>query len=627
MRLKKTSILLIFIILQIRAGASNSDSAFVTVPTSIRYIHELDFRDGNTNFQRPDTSLYSLDRVNLASDNNYNYLGVRGSAAQSPWFTNMSEIYTRALIRSYDLYTTSSDSVRYYNVNKKFTEIKYNNGTFKDQVISVLHTQNVLKNWNLGFDFSRLSVKDYMPNSDTYKGDFLLFSTLRSNNGKYNLFAHAYWKEIENQMNGGLANDSTFLYGNVDNVAIRSLAWKISDAYQYHRTKRFHLNQYYDFGGSKVDSVGKIIPIPAIRFNYQVTFERSTIAYKDPTTDSTFYSNYFYSPSTYDSSIVDVLTNEFALILPADQLRKSAFFRNWSMSVAAEHQSTKYEQKEKKSWDNLAVSGKIISKYDSSDFNATVFAKYVLSGYDNGNYVGDVQINTKQYVFGSFGGRFTMNQQSPDYYLLSYKSNNFIWENDLTKTKTTAIQLNYSLSKYKFSIIASRQQIENATFINEFATPEQLGNKLTIDQLKIEKNFRFKTIYFLNAISVQKNDNENKIHLSPLFSQHALYYEKSLFGNKLMSSVGFNFTYSSSYFSDAFMPSTALFYYQNETKSGGYLRADLFIRAKIKSAQFFLKLENVADNLGKQSYFLVPHYPQPGMVLRFGIVWRFFDQS
>ncbi|MBK8585255.1 MAG: hypothetical protein IPN88_07415, partial [Bacteroidetes bacterium] len=319
--------------------------------------------------------------------------------------------------------------------------MKYNNGTFKDQVISVLHTQNVLKNWNLGFEFSRLSVKDYMPNSDTYKGDFLLFSTLRSNNGKYNLFAHAYWKEIENQMNGGLANDSTFLYGNVDNVAIRSLAWKISDAYQYHRTKRFHLNQYYDFGGSKVDSVGKIIPIPAIRFNYQVTFERSTIAYKDPTTDSTFYSNYFYSPSTYDSSIVDVLTNEFALILPADQLRKSAFFRNWSMSVAAEHQSTKYEQKEKKSWDNLAVSGKIISKYDSSDFNATVFAKYVLSGYDNGNYVGDVQINTKQYVFGSFGGRFTMNQQSPDYYLLSYKSNNFIWENDLTKTKTTAIQL------------------------------------------------------------------------------------------------------------------------------------------------------------------------------------------
>ncbi len=627
MRLKKAFTLLVFILLQINVFASNSDSASVTVPTSIRFIHELDFRDGNPNFQRPDTSLYSVDRVNSAADNNFNYLGVPGSAAQSQWFINMSELYTRTMSRSYDLYTTSLESVKYFNVNKKFTELKYNNGTFKDQAISILHSQNIFKIWNIGFSFSRSSVKDYMANSDTYKGDFLLFTTLRSNNGKYNLFAHAYWKDIENQMNGGLSNDSAYLYGNVDNVAIRSLAWRITDAYQNHRTKRFHLNQFYDFGGSKLDSVGKVISIPAIRFNYQVTFERSSLAYVDPTTDSTFYDNYFSGISTYDSSNADVLTNEFAVILPADQLRKSAFFRNWSMSIAAEHQSTKYEQTEKHSWDNLALSGKIISKYDSSDFNAIVLAKYVLSGRDNGNYIGEIQINTKQYSFGSFGGKFTTNQQSPDYYLLSYKSNNFIWENDLTKTKSTSIQFNYSLSKYKLTISAIRQQIENATYINESAIPAQLGNKLTIDQLKIEKNFRYKSIYFLNSVSIQKNDNENRIHLSPLFSQHALYYERAILKNKLLSSTGLNFTFSSSYFSDDFMPSTALFYLQNEIKTGGYLRADLFFRAKIKSAQLFIKLENVGDNIGKKSYFLVPHYPQPGMVLRFGIAWRFFDQS
>jgi len=144
--------------------------------------------------------------------------------------------------------------------------------------------------------------------------------------------------------------------------------------------------------------------------------------------------------------------------------------------------------------------------------------------------------------------------------------------------------------------------------------------------LKIEKTFKFRTIYFLNSISIQKNDNEDKIHLSPLFSQHALYYEKGLFGNKLMMSTGFNFAYSSSYYSDDFMPATALFYYQNEIKTGGYLRADVFVRAKIKSAQIFLKMENVGDNIGKKAYFLVPHYAQPGMVFRFGVTWRFFDQ-
>lgn len=626
MRLVKAFPLLVFIFLQIRSFATTADSAIVTVPTSIRYIHESDFRDGNVSFKRPDTSLYSADRVHIALDNNYNYLGVSGSAAQSPWFTNMSELFTRTMIRSYDLYSISADSVRYYNANKKYTDINYHTGTFNEQAISIVHSQNVFKFWNLGLSFRRASVKDYMKFSDTYNGDFLLFTSLRSNNGKYNLFAHAYWGSIENEMNGGLANDSVFLYQDIDNVGIRSAGWKISDAKQIQRTKRFHLNQYYDFGGSKTDSSGKVTPVPSLRFNYQITFERQSLANSDPTADSSFYKNFFYSQNTYDSLHSDVLTNQFAVILPASKLRNSAFFRNWSMSVAANYQRTNYEQKTKYSWDNLAVSGKIISKYDSSDFNAVVIADYVISGRDNGNYLGEVQLNTKQYKFGSFGGKFTTNRQSPDFYLLNYDCNNFIWHTDLTQTKTTAIQFSYSLVKYKFAVYASRQQIENALFVNENFIPDQLEKKMTLDELKIEKNFRYKSIFFLNAIAIQKNNNEDVIHLSPFYSQHSLYFEKALFKNKLITSAGFNFAYSSKYYADAFMPATAMFYSQNELKTSGYLRTDFFVRIKIKAAAIFVKFENIGDNIGKKSYFLVPHYAQPGNVFRFGVSWRFFDQ-
>ncbi|MFZ7115023.1 MAG: putative porin [Bacteroidota bacterium] len=626
MRLKTALAILSILSAYFSSSASSPDSAIVTVPTSIRYIHELDFRDGNPNFHRPDTSLYHLDRVHIASDNNYNYLGVPGSAAQSPWFVNMSEILTRTTIRSYDIYHLKADSVRYYSVNKKFTDIDYHNGTFKEQVIDIVHTQNVLKIWNVGFSFGRFSVKDYMFFSDTYKGDFLLFTSLRSNNSKYNLFAHAYWNSIENQMNGGLSSDSAFVFGNVDNVGLRGLGWKISDAKQTIRTKRFNLSQYYDFGGTRTDSVGKITSIPSLRFNHNITFERTTFAYSDETPDSTFYSNFYNSTSTDDSLHSDHLRNEIAIILPADKQRSSAFFQNWSLSAAIEHQTTRYEQKNKYTWENIAASGKIISKYDSSDFNATVSSKYVLSGRDNGNFQTDVEVKTKQYLFGSFGGKISVGQYSPDFYLLEYYSNNFAWQNEFSKIKSNSLQLNYSLLKYRIAITASRMQFENSPFINSEARPEQLEKKLIVDQLKIEKTFKYKTIHFLNSISFQKNDNEDKIHLSPFFSQHALYFEKAIFGNKLLMSTGFNFAYSATYFSDDFMPATALFYYQDSIKTGGYLRADLFLRAKIKSAQIFLKMENVGDNIGKKTYFLVPHYAQPGMVFRFGVTWRFFDQ-
>lgn len=626
MSLKTTFLFITLLFLQVVAKAMQSDSATVTVPTSIRFIYDMDFRDGNPNFQKPDSSLYRVDRKNEAINKNYNYLGVPGSAAQSPWFTNLCELITRTTVRSYDLYTIPVDSVRYYSVNKKFTYIEYHSGTFKELAIDVLHTQNITKGWNMGLSFRRFSVKDYMIFSDTYKGDLVLFTSLHSNNNKYNLFAHALWGSIENQMNGGLSNDSTFIYGNVDNTAIRGLGWKISDAKQNQRSKRFHLSQYYDFGGSKEDSAGNITSVPSIRINHKITFERTSISYIDATPDSSFYTNFFYSGSTYDSLHSDLLSNEFAIIIPADQKRSSAFFRNWSMSVAAEYLTTKYEQKEKYSWDNLLLSGKIISKYDSSDFSSIADVKYVSKGRDKGNYQGDIDVQTKQYKFGSFGGKVRISQQSPDFYLLHYNSNNFIWQNTFSKTKNNSIQLYYSFSKYKFSISASRQQIENSLFINEVARPAQLENKLTVDQLIIEKNFQFRIFNFYNLIGIQTNDNKNNIHLSPLFSQHSLFIEKKLFGKKLLTDIGFNMAYNSAYYSDAFMPSTALFYLQNEIKTGGYFRVDLFARAKIKSASIFLKMENVGDNIGKKSYFLVPHYAQPGNVFRFGVSWRFFDQ-
>ncbi|MBL0104455.1 MAG: hypothetical protein IPP51_12305 [Bacteroidetes bacterium] len=49
-------------------------------------------------------------------------------------------------------------------------------------------------------------------NSDTYKSKFILFTSYRSASGVYSLFANARWQSIEDQMNGGIQNDSAFLF-------------------------------------------------------------------------------------------------------------------------------------------------------------------------------------------------------------------------------------------------------------------------------------------------------------------------------------------------------------------------------------------------------------------------------
>ena len=94
----------------------------------------------------------------------------------------------------------------------------------------------------------------------------------------------------------------------------------------------------------------------------------------------------------------------------------------------------------------------------------------------------------------------------------------------------------------------------------------------------------------------------------------------------MLIQTGFDFHFNSFYYADAFMPATGMFYWQNETKTGGFGLVDFFFNFRIKSARMFLKFENIGDNFLAKGYYLTPHYPMPGMTVQFGVVWRFFDQ-
>jgi hypothetical protein len=124
----------------------------------------------------------------------------------------------------------------------------------------------------------------------------------------------------------------------------------------------------------------------------------------------------------------------------------------------------------------------------------------------------------------------------------------------------------------------------------------------------------------------QETNREEVLHLPAWFTDQSLYLEKTYFKSALLLALGISANFNSAYYADAFMPSTALFYLQKEKKTGGYVRFDIFANAKIKTARLFLRMENALDNLVERSYYLVPHYPMPGRVLKFGVVWWFLDQ-
>jgi hypothetical protein len=607
--------------------AQDSLHQTVNVKTVITYSLENDFIYGKVPEYGIDTNIAGADKENPPLEKHYNFLGTNGSAAESQIFNPNNSLYTKTGISSYDLYLLKPEETPSYKTNKRYTEIGYHTGAFKENGITLVHSQNITRTWNAGFFFERMSVKDFMQFSNTFRSRFNIYTSYHSKDGRYSIYAGGIWNAIKNEVNGGLTSDSLFENTNVNNLGIKGLAYQIGNATQNTRTKAYFASQYFDIGKAIRDTAGNITGRNTfLRIQYRFQTEKKSYAYADTDPDTSFYQNFFYDDTiTYDSLHSDEYVHRFALQKPAGAFGKSAFMRNWSQGVYAEIEQMKYSQRGDSSWENVSGGANVLWKKDSLSTSFFAEARYVFSGFDKDNFIVHARFTTKRYNFGQVTFEASSGISSPDYFYRSYDGNNFRWTNNFNEVKYLHASVTYTLKQYKILASYSHSQQDNFIYMNKSALPEQSSEQVVVDQLKIGKDFTYRNFHFDNLFVFQNIDRENIFRLPELIAENSLYYQKYYFNNALEAATGFHLTYSSSYFADAFMPATASFYLQDEKETGGYFRTDLFINAKIKTAMIYIKFENAFDGLSGTSYFLTPHYPMPGRVFRFGLRWRFFD--
>jgi hypothetical protein len=73
------------------------------------------------------------------------------------------------------------------------------------------------------------------------------------------------------------------------------------------------------------------------------------------------------------------------------------------------------------------------------------------------------------------------------------------------------------------------------------------------------------------------------------------------------------------------MPASQVFYLQDRYTTGEYPFLDVYLNARIRPVNIFVKIENVLYGYAGKSYSFVPGYYQPDRAFRFGISWMFFD--
>jgi hypothetical protein len=598
----------------------------IKVPSVIHYITQEAVLNNDFRMRPLDTTLNDIHVVQLNVKHFHNNLSNNGSATYPQLFNLNRPVLTTFGNHSFDLYNIEPGDIRYYKTNKRFSEMTYHLSGGKESQVKLTMAQNILSNWNIGFDFKRLGSLGFLNNGTTFNSNFDAFTWYRTKNNRYNLFASALWNSIRNKVNGGVVTDTLYDNESVSNNELNGLGIYLNDASIKSRNRVFSFMHYYHFGYKKAATDSTRTLIPLFRLQTHTEYESGNYIYKESSDTYDYYDNYNFSlDQTYDSLHYDNLINRISIISSPLSL-KDTTFRIINFEVTGGQQLFHFYQIDLDSTrQNTFAEAAIFGPRNKKKVDYTLKGKYVLDGENKDEYSADADARIPLSIFGNIIADFSQASLSPAFIQTVYRSNHFAWDNEFDKTTVLTAGLKYELPKYHLSAGVKNYSISNYIYFSEESFPLQFDGTIKIQQAFIGKNFHFGKFRFNNTVYYQRCDENLIIPLPDFLAHNSLYYESWLFKKKMFAQIGIDFHYTSAYFAPAFNPAVNIFYLQHEIETNGYVLADVFFNFKIKTARVFIKLHNAGDELIRRGYYLTPHYPMPGRLFQFGLNWRFFD--
>jgi hypothetical protein len=89
--------------------------------------------------------------------------------------------------------------------------------------------------------------------------------------------------------------------------------------------------------------------------------------------------------------------------------------------------------------------------------------------------------------------------------------------------------------------------------------------------------------------------------------------------------TGIIFNYFTRYFADDYNPIIGGFFVQNQKEIGNYPNLDFFINARVQRTRIYLKAEHFNSSMSGNNFYSAPNNPYRDFIVRFGLVWNFFN--
>jgi hypothetical protein len=558
---------------------------------------------------------------------------------------------------AYDPYVFTIENSRFYNTTKPYSELGYQLGSNAEQLINLVHTQNITRNWNAFFQYRLINSPGTFGNQNTNHNNYRFTSWYSSDNKRYQAFLVLLGSKLESAESGGIKNNAdldsnafadrftiptnigpSLIYSSVNNPFGGGVSIQTGTFYT---TGTFMLRQQYDIIGIK-DSIvtdSAVIPLFYPKFRAEQTINYSTYheRFNDFVPDTGYYIKNLNFISTPDSvNLSDLwhnLTNDFSLYSFPDSKNSQQFLK---AGITIQTMNGTYNAGERSLY-NLFIHGEYRNKSRNRKWDIEAFGNFYINGFNAGDY--NAYVSLKRQISKTLG-----------YLQLGFENVNrtlsMAWSQESSFgfgvpngffNKENVVHLFGSIDqpKLQLTLTGNYYLLTNYPYFTNYYHAAQETNPFNVLIVSADKRFALtRHLIFRTLVVLQKEAGASPVNI-PLFVTHGqIGYEGKLGQKNLLIAFGLEFRYYTPYKADAYSPVIGQFFTQTQTTIAQKLPdINAYVNFRIRSFVAYFRTENLntaqvssANGFGfTNNNFVAPSYPYAGLRIKLGIYWSFVN--
>ncbi len=595
--------------------------------------------------------IYTLERdttyvdtsLTIKSEYKYNYLRKDNFGLQQ--FANEGQTYNKLFfgLNQYNPYPDFGfkskqfgylqlDDINYYSVATPLTELYFKTVMEQGQSVDALITANTSERFNFSIAYRGLRSLGKYINQLSSIGNFRFTTSYFTTNKRYFINAHFTGQDILNGENGGIVSLDDFQSDDQDFKNRARLQVFLDNAKSFLKGKRLFID--HNFRVNSKESSNNLY------INHQLNLENK------------FFE---YNQATIQTIIDEVPINRFGNSYVVNNINDQTRYQRLYNKLGAT-----YENKTLGQFQFFVEDFKYVYKYDKvlilengvipNQLSERINALGGQYSYQKNNWKGkfllskaisnqtfstiDANLNYKLNEKNNFSFQYQNISRIPNHNFILHQSSyeNYNWKNNFENEKINKIEVTANTqwlnASAEFTTLNDYLYFsdDDASYNIQLVSPKQYDNSISYLSFKVSKEIKYKKFALDNTILYQNvSQEDNILNVPQIVTRNTLYFTDYFFKKALFLQTGVTLNYFTKYSMDDYNPVLGEFFTQNDSQQGNFPMLDFFVNARIRQTRIFVKAEHFNSGFTGSKFYSAPNTPYRDFMVRFGLVWNFFQ--